>query len=89
MNSRKKYHKRPMEAHNVERLKSISGIFLELRLSLGYSREEMQNSFSISKSVIERAESLKFEHLNQNLKTILEMADIYQISPEELFQGVG
>lgn len=86
MTPRKKYRKRPLEGHNVERLKYISGLFREHRLWMGYSREEMESEFGISRSVIERVESSK--HLNQNLKTVFEMADIYHISPEELFQGV-
>ena len=86
MDNGKKYRKRPLEAHNIERMKFISGLLREHRLWLGLSQEEVESEYGIPRSVIHRLESQK--HLNQNLRTIVEVADAYQISPELLFQGV-
>lgn len=86
MSKGKKYRKRPLEAHNIERMKYISALLREHRMWLGLSQEEVESIYRIPRSVLHRVESQ--EHLNQNLRTILEVADVYQISPELLFQGV-
>ena len=83
---KKKYNKRVLEAHNALRLKYISGLLKEHRLWLGYSREEMEQEYGISRASLQRAESP--DPKNLTIKTILELSDIYQISPEELFKGV-
>jgi transcriptional regulator with XRE-family HTH domain len=85
MNTKTKYRKRSLQGHNAERLKYISGLLKEHRLWMGYSRVEMEQ-FGISRAVIQRAESS--DPANLTLKTLLEIADVYQVSPEELFQGV-
>ena len=86
MNSGKKYRKRNLEAHNIERIYFLSALLCEHRLWLGYSRVDMEQ-FGISRSVIQRAESSS-DPANLTLKTVFELADVYQISPEELFAGV-
>ena len=87
MKSKKKYRKRPLEGHNSERMKHISGLFLECRRWTGMSRQDMEDEYGISRSVIERVESSSMP-MNITLRTILEMADIYMISPSELFEDV-
>ena len=81
-----KYHKRYLEAHNIERMKYLSGLLKEFRLNSGYSREDLEREHGISRAVIQRAESS--DPVNLTLKTIFEIADVFMISPEELFQGV-
>jgi len=82
-----KYRKRPLVGHNSERMKHLSGLFLECRRWTGMSRQDMEDEYGISRAVIERVESSS-EPLNITLRTILEMADIYMISPSELFEDV-
>lgn len=84
--SKMKYQKRLLEAHNSERIKYISGLIKQHRLFMGYSREEMEELYGISRATLQRAESSYPKNLT--LKTILEIADVYQISPEDLFKGV-
>lgn len=81
-----KYRKRPIEAHNEMRMQYIAGLLKEHRLWLGLSRLEVEEEFGISRSVLERVESPNA--LNISMKTLMEVADVYQVSLEELFQGV-
>jgi transcriptional regulator with XRE-family HTH domain len=81
-----KYHKRYLEAHNALRMSQISALLKEFRVSNGYTREDIEYHYGIPCSVLQRVESL--EPTNISLKTILEVADIYMISPAELFQEI-
>ena len=51
------------------------------------SRQDMEDEYGISRAVVERVESSSMP-VNITLRTILEMADIYMISPSELFEDV-
>jgi transcriptional regulator with XRE-family HTH domain len=81
-----KYHKRYLEAHNALRMSQISALLKEFRISNGLTREDIEYHYGIPSSVLQRVESL--EPANISLKTILEVADIYMISPAELFQEI-
>lgn len=81
-----KYNKRSLEPHNAERIQQISSLLKEYRINSGYSREQLEEEYGISTSVLQRAESTI--PVNISLKTLLEIADLYFISPEELFTGV-
>ncbi|MCK5135462.1 MAG: helix-turn-helix transcriptional regulator [Bacteroidales bacterium] len=87
MKSKRKYRKRPLEEHNSERMKHLSGLFLECRRWTGMSRKDIEDEYGISRAVIERVESSTVP-MNITLRTILEMADIYMISPSELFEDL-
>ena len=87
MNSKKKYKKRLLEAHNAERMKYISGLLKEHRLWLNYSREEMEKEYGISRASLQRAESP--DPKNLTLKTVLELADIYRVSINDLFMHLS
>ena len=81
-----KYNKRSLEPHNAHRIQQISSLLKEFRINSGYTREQLEEKYGISTSVLQRAESSK--PANVSLKTLLEIADLYFISPEELFAGV-
>ena len=81
-----KYNKRYLEAHNALRMSQISALLKEFRISNGFTREDIEYHYGIPSSVLQRVESQ--EPANITLKTILEVADIYMISPAELFQEV-
>ena len=81
-----KYNKRYLEAHNAMRMSQISALLREFRVSNGYTREDIEELHGIPSSVLQRVESL--EPANITLKTILEVADIYMISPAELFEAI-
>ena len=81
-----KYHKRYLEGHNAQRMSQISALLKEFRLSNGFTREEIERIHGIPKSALQRVESS--DPNNITLKTILEVADIYMMSPAELFESV-
>lgn len=81
-----KYNKRGLESHNADRIQQISSLLKEFRINSGYTREQLEEEYGISRSVLQRAESSK--PVNISLKTLLEISDLYFITPEELFSGV-
>lgn len=81
-----KYHKRPLEGHTADRLVKITTLLKEYRIWTGYTRKEMEDEFGISSATLQRAESS--DPKNITLKTIFELADIYEVAPEILFQDV-
>jgi len=82
-----KYQKRSLESHNADRIQQISTLLKEFRINFGYTREYIEEEYGISPSVVQRAESSK--PVNISLKTLLEIADLYFISPAELFEGIS
>jgi transcriptional regulator with XRE-family HTH domain len=81
-----KYKKRELEEHNAERIRKISESLKDFRILYGYSRERLEEEFGISRSVLQRAESSSPENIS--LKTLFEIADLYYISPAELFSDI-
>ena len=84
--SKKKYQKRLLEEHNADRMRYISGLLKEYRLGMGYSRVDFEEKYGISRASLQRAESS--EPKNLTIKLILELSDVFQISPEILFRGI-
>ena len=85
-NLTKKYKKQILYPHNEDRMIYISGLLKEHRLWMGYSRVEMEEEFGISRATLQRAESS--DPKNLTLKTVFDLLDIYEISPNELFRGI-
>jgi transcriptional regulator with XRE-family HTH domain len=86
MPGRKQYRKRPLEGHTSDRMVQITTLLKEYRLWTGYTREEIEEEFGISRATLQRVESS--DPKNITIRTIFELSDIYEVAPETLFQGV-
>ena len=80
-----RYKKRNLEPHNRERIKYIANFFRDIRKWQGESRDYLSEKYSISRSLIELAES---QNMNITLKTLFYLCDVYQIKPKDLFSNL-
>ena len=75
---------KPTEEHNRERLRIIGKILRDYRMREFMSREFVEENYSISRSVVERAEKGK----NITLTTLFRLMDAYAIDVEELLTEI-
>ena len=75
-----KYRKQSLESHNIDRLYIIGKILREYRELNFMSRGDIDMEYSISRSLVERAE----RGSNITLATFFRLCDAYNISPDEL-----
>ncbi|MCK5138077.1 MAG: helix-turn-helix transcriptional regulator [Bacteroidales bacterium] len=85
MSVKRKYRKRPLEQHHHKWLENISAYLLECRQWKGQSRESFADENNISRNFLESIENAK--HF-PTLSSVFLLCDLYDITPEELFQGV-
>jgi len=78
------YKKYQAEEHNVDRLKTLGKVLREHRELSFLSRDYIDKEYSISKSLIERAE----KGANITLMTLFRLCDIYDIPLYELMNEV-
>lgn len=78
----KKYTKRSISELNKLRLKYVSGFLHEYRLNMGFTRNELSRQTGIQRSVIENIEN---PNRNNNIISLFELLEFYDLSPEELF----
>lgn len=70
-----------MEDHDLKLLEQISSYFRECRFMTGLSREDFSKQNNISRSLLDRVESGKY---NITLSTVLLLCNLYEISFSEL-----
>ena len=75
---------KPIEEHNRERLRIIGKFLRDYRMREFMSREYVEENYSISRSVIERAEKGE----NITLSTLFRLLDAYDIDTEELLTEI-
>jgi predicted transcriptional regulator len=78
------YKKYQVEEHNVDKLKILGNVLRQYREINSFSRGYIDNEYSISKSLIERAE----KGANITLVTLFRLYDIYDIPLYELMNEV-
>jgi len=79
-----KYMKQRIEPHNKQRLKMIGKILKEYRMFNFMSREYIEDTYLLSRSVVERAERGE----NITVYTLFRLLDVYDINADELFREV-
>ena len=79
-----KYMKQRMEPHNKQRLKMIGEILKQYRMFNFMSREYIEDTYLLSRSVVERAERGE----NITVYTLFRLLDVYDINADELFREV-
>ena len=84
MSQKRKYRKALIQGHNQMRLEYIGGLLREYRFDSMLSREDFASEHGISRSLLERIETGK----NVTVHSLLRVCDIFQLSPEEVFEGV-
>lgn len=84
METERIYTRHHIQGHNQMRMEYIGKLLRNLRYDTTLSLEHFSKKNKISRSLLERIETGQ----NITIHSLLRICDIFQISPEEIFEGV-